>query len=311
MSQPDKTLTDDEISWISECAGRLRLIQCDAAGLAPDERRECLHEEIERSFKGVPKANSRRLLEALLARFPVAGLIAGSTPAPATPAPPEPVAETPDQLVDRFFAAAAKLPAEKRAEISRRLIEAGLANADRAAAALEVSEASRKKLGLGADQHPRPERMVELAVFLVEALSLLDQTALKTMRELSSRSPLLKRSEELRKTAARFLTNENESLDAQWQAIRGLMGGLLAAMQGGGKDFGRQFVERLSPSAIEDVIVGEGSTARFGLMGPSKKERCWDKYKDLAGDYATPDLVERRIKDCLAAFVERAILGNR
>jgi hypothetical protein len=129
------------------------------------------------------------------------------------------------------------------------------------------------------------------------------------MRELSPRSPLLKRSENFRSPVSRFLTDKDEQLEPQWQEIRGLLGGLLAAMQGGGKDFGREFVAHFSPNAIEDVIEGEGG-ARF--LGPNKKERCWDKYRrDLAVDYATPDQIDRRIKDCMAAFVERLLVDKR
>jgi hypothetical protein len=221
--------------------------------------------------------------------------------------PPKPVAETADQILDRLLEAAAKLPEEKRTEIFKRLSEAGFVSADRDAPLLEISDDLRKRLGLKSDQQPHLARVVELAVFLIEAMALLDQNALRTMRELSPRSPLLNRSDDFRKAAARFLTAGDGSLEHQWNAVRSLLGGLLAAMQGGGKDFGRQFVERMSPAAIEDVIVSEGGK----LFGPNKKERCWDRYKDLSEDISTPDLVDRKIKECLAAFVERTVHGNR
>ena len=77
-------------------------------------------------------------------------------------------------------------------------------------------------------------------------------------------------------------------------------------MLAAGKDFGRDYLSRFSPAAIEDVVAGEGGK----LFGPNKKERCWDKYTDLANDFATPDLIDRRIKDCLAAFIERTRSGR-
>ena len=308
MIHANTALTEEENEWITQCAGRLRLIQADAAAMPAEKRREYLKEELGQSFQNVAPANRKRFLDALLARFPVAGHVVTSAipqPAPA-PAPPKPAAESVDQTLERLLEAVAKLPDDKRAEIANRLADAGLVSVDRDALVLEVPEALQKRLGLPAGQQPHLTRVVELAAFLIEAMVMLDQTALKTMRELSSRSPLLSRSEDFRKTAARFLTDKDVSLEKQWNAIRGLVGGLLAAIQGGGKDYGRKFVESMSPNAIEDVIMSEGGK----LFGPNKKERCWDRYKELCEDMATPDLVDRKIKECLAAFVERMVHAN-
>jgi len=303
MSQTNKSLTEQESDWINECAGRLRLIQADASALAPEKRREYLQEQITRSFKDVAPGNRKRYLEALISRFPVVGQVMQLLPA--TAAPPAPL--TPEQLLDRLLAATAELPEERRLEISKRLAEAGLGWVDRDKLILEVSEKLRQKLGLPDDQQPHLARVVELLAFLVESLALLDQNALKTMRELAPRSPLLNRGDDFRKTASRYLTGEAESVESQWNAIRALLGGLLAAIQGGGKEFGRQYVGRMSPDAIEDVIVAEGSK----FLGPTKQHRCWDRYKELFEDYSTPDLIDRKIKDCIAAFVERAVNSNR
>lgn len=307
MNHSNTVLTEQEGEWINKCAQKLRLIQADTAQTAPEKRREYLQEEIARTFKEVPAANRKRFLDALLARFPVAGQVVKSASAQPAPPPPRPVAETADQVLDRLLAMAGTLPEEKRAEISKRLSEAGLAPADSEAPVLEVSADLRKRLGLRPDDQLRLNRIAELAVFLVEALVLLDQNALRTMRELSSRSPLLNRSEDFRKTAARFVTTDNGSLDREWNTIRSLLGGLLAAVQAAGKDFGRQFVDRMSPGAIEDVIASEPTK----LWGPNKAERYWERYKELSEDFATPDLVDRKIKECLAAFLERTVHGNR
>ena len=128
------------------------------------------------------------------------------------------------------------------------------------------------------------------------------------MKELSPRSSLLKRPQDFRNAVAQFLTQDEASMEPQVRVVASLLGALLAAMLGGGKDFGRQYVERLSPSAIEDVVMGEGGV---GIFGKNKKERCWDKYVRLAKDFETADLVDRRIRDCLAAFAEKKVLGGR
>lgn len=309
VSQPNTTLTEQETGWINECAGRLRLIQADAATAVPEKRREYLQEEVARSLKSQPSANRKRYLEALLARFPVAGQIVKSVPAAPAPAP-APVAESDAEMLERFLAAAAKLPEEKRTELGKQLSETGLVWVDRDTPVLEISDELRQGLGLPAGQQPRLKRLVELSVLLVDMLQRLDQRALDTMRELSPKSPLLKRPQDFRNAAGRFLISENEPLEPHLQTMRSLLGALLAAMQGGGKDFGRQYMEQFSPTAIEDVVMGEGKGSIIPGFGKSRKEHCWDKYKDLVGDY-TADLMDRRIKDCLAAFVERTIRGGR
>jgi len=308
MSHADNTvLAEQELGWVNECARRLRTIQADAAAAAPEKRREYLQEEIARSLKAAAPASRKRYLTALLTRFPVAGQVLSQTPTPQPATPSVQAVETPEEMLNKFIGAAAKLPEDERAEFSKRLSEAGFAWVDRDALVLEVSEESQKALGLPAGQQPNLTRMVELAAVLVEVFSRLDQTAIVTMRELSPRTPLIKRPEEFRSAVARFLAGQGDSLEPQMRAMASLLGGLLAGILGGGKDFGRQYVERFSPSAIEDVVIGEGGG---GLLGPNKKERCWNKYTDLARDFATADLVERRIKDCLATFVEKKVLGR-
>ncbi len=306
MSHASNSLTEQDSGWISDCAGRLRLIQADAAAVSADKRREYLHEEITRAFKEVPPANRKRYMEVLLTQFPVAGQVVRSVAAPAAPQPVAPVVENADQILERLLAATAKLPEDKRAEVSKRLYDAGLVWVDREALVLEVSEKLRQKIGLQHDQQPQLAKVVELLGFLVEAMSLLDQNALRTMRDLSPRSLLLKRGEDFRQTAAQFLTSEGSSLDAQWNAIRGLLGGLLAAVQGGRRDFSREFLSRMSPEAIEDVISAEHSS----LWGKNKTERCWERYKALFEDYSTPDLIDRKVKESMAAFVEAAMIHS-
>ncbi|HEX4263455.1 MAG TPA: hypothetical protein VH597_03875 [Verrucomicrobiae bacterium] len=303
-------LTEQESSWVNEVAHRLRLIQADADSLGPEKRREYLQEEIARSLKNVPPARRKGHLEWLLERFPVAGRIVTSAAPIAAPAPaPKPVAETPGQILDRFLAAAPGLPEDHRKAFSKKLADAGFASVDRDAQTMDVSEELRQKLGLKPEQEPRLARVIQLTVLLTDIFDRLDQTAVATLRDLAPKSPLLKRQHSFRGVATRFLVaeNEGEQMEAQLRAVASLLGALLAATLGGGKEFGKRFVERFTPEAIEDVITGEGGK----MFGPNKKERCWDRYKDLAGDYATPDLIDRRIKEAFAAIVERTMTSGR
>jgi hypothetical protein len=149
------------------------------------------------------------------------------------------------------------------------------------------------------------KHLVALAVLLTDAFHRLNQTALGTLRELSPQNPLLERPQDFRKAAAQFLISDDESLEPRLRLAGGFPATLLAAIKGEEKSAGRAFVrkyqERFSPTAIEDVVMGEGAG---GLFGRSKKERCWDKYSVLAEDFANPALMERWIKDCLGKVVD-------
>jgi len=308
------TLTEQESAWIQDTARRLRLVQAEGVTRPAEQRREFLQEQISRSLQDIPAANRRRYLQALLARFPVNGQVASNGPSapaasPATTA--ESAHQTPDDLLEKLLAALPGLSEERRAAFSKKIGEAGLTWVDRDALVLEVADEFRQALGLPADQQPKLTRLVQLAVLLVEFFCRLDQTALKTLGELAPRSPLLARTHDLRQAIAGFLTGTTESVEPQIRTMSALLGGFLASMLGGGRDFGRQYLERFSPTAIEDVIKGEGKVKWWVPGSPTEKELCWEKYKDLAKDFGTADLIDRKIRDCLAAFVEKKVVSGR
>jgi hypothetical protein len=309
MSYQNAALTKQESTWIDEVAGRLRLIQADAAVAGPQQRREFLNEELARSFKKAAPTDRRRYLEALFTRFPVGGQLLNKAVPAKVPTPTPLAAETFDQLLECLIKAAAELDEKKRVQTAKRLSEAGLALTENEALVLEISEQLQKGLGLPTGEQPKLQNIVKLSVLLVENLQRLDQAALATMRELAPRSSLLKRPQDLKATVVAFLTGQGDAIEPHLRVVSGLLGALLAAMLGGGRDFGRHFVERLSPTSIEDVVVGEGGGS--SLFGKSKKERCWERYVLLSKDFETADLVERRLRDCLVAFVERRVMNAR
>jgi hypothetical protein len=100
------------------------------------------------------------------------------------------------------------------------------------------------------------------------------------------------------------MAGDSKEIESFFRTVSALLGGMLAAMLGGGRDFGRQLVERYAPSAIEQVVEGEGGGSFIPGMGRSKTDRCWDKYKTISKDIATPDLVDKWVRDCLGKFVE-------
>src|SRR5580658_6970750 len=90
-------LSEQEMGQVNDLASRLRRIQMDAATAPPEKRRDLLQEELGRSLKGVAPASRQSHLKVLLARFPVAGQVMQTAPAPAapvaTPAAPPPTLE--------------------------------------------------------------------------------------------------------------------------------------------------------------------------------------------------------------------------
>lgn len=310
---PSPTLGEQDLQRVSECMGRLRLIQADSARLPAAQRREFLSEEVERSLKEVSPASRKPYVQALLQRFPVGGVVATATvpaqasPAPAPPPPPPPKPLSAEELLERLLDAVKQVPEAKRAEFSQRLQQAGLVWVDRDALVIEVTEEFRQRIGLKPEAEVRLSRVVQLAATLTDLLARLDKTALNTLRELSPRSPLLRRPQDFRAAVSQFLISEEETLEPQKPAAE-LLGALLAAILGGGRDFGQDYVRRMSPDAIKQIVHDEGKSPGF-LETWAKL--YWDKYQVLAEDYATADKVDHRIKDCFGGFVDRRVPSGR
>lgn len=308
MSQFTTTLTDDELDKVNQCAARLRLIQSDSATLSPERRREYLHDEISKSFTDVSPANRKRLLEALLTRFPSGGTmltdiaqVEPSTAASHTP-------ETPQELLERFLKLSAELPQQEKEAFAKRLAEAGFiasaASGKAPAAGVEVTDTMRQRLGIPPGRELNLQRLMEVTALLLQTLHDLDRAAMLTLKELNPRAALLNRQKSFWATPSQYMAGDTQEIEPFFRSVSALLGGMLAAMLGGGRDFGRQFVEKYSPSGIEQVVDGEGGGSLIPGIGRSKTDRCWDKYKTLSKDIATPDLVDKWVRDCLGKFVE-------
>jgi hypothetical protein len=304
MSQFTTTLTDDELDKVNQCAGRLRLIQSDSATLSPERRREYLQDEISQSFKDASPANRKRLLEALMARFPSGGRMPSVTAAPvAVAATPE----TPQELLERFIKLSAELPQPEKAALAKKLSDAGFAAvSDKASssAGLEVTDAIRQRLGLQPGRDPNLQRLVEVTGLLLQTLHDLDRAAMLTLKEMQPRAALLNRQKGFWGAPGQYMAGDTQEIEPFFRTVSALLGGMLGAMLGGGRDFGRQFVEKYSPASIEQVVEGEGGGSLIPGIGKNKAERCWEKYKTLSKDMATPDLVDKWVRDCLGKFVD-------
>lgn len=310
MSHSNTALSEQENGWVEEFAGRLQLIRADTAAATPQQRREFLQEEIARGLKSVPPASHKRYLEALLARFPVAGQVASAVPAAPAPAPAPAAPLSPEQTLDRFLDSLAACPREKQDELARRLFASELVASYLKDLVIEFPEKLCAEMGLPPGQQPKAERLAQLDVLVVEFLGNLDQMALTALKEMARRE-VIKPRDDFRKAATRFLTSESDSMEPQFKAISVLIGALLRGMLAVGNVFGKECQERFSPEAIEEIVEAEGGGGFMGMVGKSKKERCWEKYRELSKDFITPEMVERRIRDTLADYVEKKVRGGR
>jgi len=304
MSQTNSILTEEELSLVNDCAARLRVIQGDAAGLEANKRREYLNEEVAHSLKGLSSSRRKPCLEALIARFPVAGQVARLTAAP-TPAAAAPPPETPAQLVERLVFMAREIPEAQRAEFAALLTAAGLASQKRGPAEVPVTREMQIRFGLAPDQAFPLERVVQLASLLVQLMADLDHLAFSAVREINPRSTVLNRPLDLRQATSQFLAGKLDDPEPHLRITNAMLAGMLAALLGGGMSFSKQFLDKFKPEAIDEVVVSEGRYG--GIMKPSRKECCWDKYCSLFKDIATADQLERWLKDCLGKFADAKI----
>jgi len=97
---------------------------------------------------------------------------------PAAEPKPEPIPETPEQLLQRFLQCVHGLPKEKRQDFARPLLEAGLMPVPEqtTAAVLEIPAELQRALGLPPDRPPRLDRLGQVAAQLIEVCATLDPT---------------------------------------------------------------------------------------------------------------------------------------
>jgi hypothetical protein len=293
---------ENEKMWTSDCVGRLRLVQADAAALTPEKRREFLKEEIARKLEGLPQQGRRRYLEGLLAQFPVNGQYGSNkseTQQPATV--PAPKKLTFNELFQEFVDQAAQLPLEQKSEVVRLLGEAGLASQSPARASGSLPAESLKKVLLLTDhQQPIPERVDEVAAALTEIICKIEAASLASLRQVSPQNPLL-RGESLKKILSQYVVNEKPAAGPGTRAFESLIGAIIQAIVYGGAEYGRRYLQVMSPDMIWEVAKSEA-----GMFG-NKKELAWEKYKDLATEYGSSDQINRKVKEAMGAFIDTAL----
>jgi hypothetical protein len=160
----------------------------------------------------------------------------------------------------------------------------------------------RKELGLRPEQEPRPARVAELAASLVELVCKMDQAALAALKQMSPRNPFL-RAEALRRLLGQFVLADQAPSALCTRAFEALVGAMLKALMEGGSEFGRKYLERMSPEMIFQVATID---AKFY---DNKGELAWRRYKELAEDYATPEQINKHVREAMGASIDVTLNG--
>jgi hypothetical protein len=299
-------LPEQESGWIAAVAARMLEVRSKVAAGSAEQRLDVLREELDRILEGVPAGERKARLNVLLERFPLAGQVACASPGTAAPEPAaglEPVSAA--ELTDRLATLAGELSEDERMALGSRLAAAGLGGVDRGSLVMEVGENLARALHLPEGLQPRLTSVVQLLVLLAGMFQRIDQITMKALIELRPRGIPAALAGDFRRGVAKYLSGKGELPVAQVEATERSLAALVAAVLGCGKDFGRELADRLSPMAIRSVVQAEGGGS--SLFGKSTAEKCWEKYCELARDYARAELVDRKLKDVMAAFIDKTL----
>jgi hypothetical protein len=302
----------EETEWAAGTAGRLRLLQINCADSPPSQRREFLREALADALSGVASAQREGSLAALAERFPAWN---SATTGSERVTPPADVERTPEQLLEELIAKAAQMPREAKAALAQKLQTAGFSPlpASQPAAFMAPLQAA-----YGLARPVDPSRLAELLAMVADTLEKLDQVSCKTLENLPDK-PDFKglRPEDFHEAIKSFLaasagpegeavkTALTKVLERHRRALTALLASAVGmrGVPGAGKEFARWFQGMFSPDNIWDTVKGEKGS---GLFGAKAEERCWKKYSALYNlELATPDHVDKRVKDAVANSAER------
>lgn len=240
---------------------------------------------------------------------PESSPLPGPLPAPSSRG--EGVPDTPEQSVESLLRAAPELSAEQRAAFAEKLKGAGLAVTDGGSAgALELPPELQKALGLQPGQPLNPERAVKLLSELTQLVFTLDQLVWNLWKQLAPRSMVRREAgtaNDLKLMTCRYLVGDTEVSTQQLKQLldhsRKLTAGLLMAIGGVGRNYGKKYLERFSPDVIRDL-------AEMTKGWAALEKKCWDKFVELHNEFATEPAIEKEIQDAIARFAEEVMRGR-
>ncbi len=297
-------LTEEAI-WANGLASRLRLIQANFADDQVPARQNYLVEEIERGLKGVIASKRKDYLHALAEKFPAwEGAPAAGGPAESK-APAQP--ETPENLLARLLEAAPSLSADARAELGKKLQQAGLGVKEQAAGSMEFSAEWRKKFNIMPEASMEGQRVAKLFTALSEMALGLDQLSWALWKQVAPQSNIRKEGE-FSKLAGSYLGGSVEVSTTQvtqlLEKTRRLTASLLGAIGRGSNQYAKGHLDKFSPEAIEDLAKIEKKPWE------SLESVSWRKYKELARERISEPAIENEIQKAIAKAAEDLMVGR-
>ena len=292
-------------SHVLKTVNRFRLILADFADEDERTRKEYLCEEIERAMKTVLPDQRNEFLKKLMARFPVSGF--GTGPVQKKPAAPSALVPGPEKLKDVEFlvqnllAIAPTFSIERKEYVAKCLHQAGLMPKAQGHYSDESIQRLKAALQVGDGRGIDADRLMELSILLANFVCKLEPLVWNIWRTLSPRSSI-RQSVSLKEVMGRFAFNDphapQEQIDNELKALQRLIAAIITAVGRVGGQFAKNFLARLSPSEISDLVKVE-----HGSVFISHEVKCWRKYLELAGGL-NEDAIETEIRNTIVGYVE-------
>jgi hypothetical protein len=291
-------LSEQEKAMMEQIELRLRQVHSDLASAESNVRAQALCDTVRECLADKIPSDQKRYAEYLLRRFPVAGNVAASIPA----APPKP-AETPEELAQRLLEVLEQIPHDRRAALTQTLLSSPHLRSHKAPSSGSGQSAGlldevRKQLKLPPQQEVDLARVPVLLARLTALLHEVDE------RLVDIRFAGRRVAADFMASSGEFLKGNEAPLKTHEKETRRLAFGIRTAMRYGGSTLANKLLARFAPEQIENVIQTEaGAWAIFG----NPKEKCWDKYKELASSLGTPNLIERAFLDCMKEIIDNPL----
>jgi hypothetical protein len=300
----------DRSKRVDATASRLRLIQIDFADEPADVRRGYLSEAIEQAIADIGPAEREPFLRKLMERFPT--WAQNVEVAAAAPQAPAPVQSTTDQrelrdpsfLLTRLEELLPALSDGEREGVTERLRQMGIAPQQVGGLPEKPIQDIGDVLNMKKDNLD-PARAVDLLVPLLTFVVKLDPLVRRTWGSLAPQSRLQSLTpvaHALRQyvTGSQAISREHVALVVE--QLRQLLASMVFALAQPGK-FTSSYLSRFSPAKIEDLVKMDG-----GKWFVSSDARCWDKYRELAGQFLNEGEIEKGLRERIASFIETLVL---
>ena len=300
----------DRAKRVDAAASRLRLIQIDFADESPDVRRGYLSEAIEQALGDMGPADRETFLRELMERFPT---WAQNVEVAAAPQAPAPVQSTTDQrelrdpsfLLTRLEELLPELSDGEREAVTGRLRQMGIAPQQVGGLPDKPIQDIGDALNIKKKGTVDPAKAVDLLVPLLTFAVKLDPLVRRTWGSLAPQSRLQSLTpvaHALRQyvTGGQAISREHVALVVE--QLRQLLASMVFALAQPGK-FTSSYLSRFSPDKIEDLVKMDG-----GKWFVSGDARCWDKYRELAGQFLNEGEIEKGLRERIASFIETLVL---